>query len=49
VNIGILSGIQTSFVVLGDGREPADFARTFLIGGVVAGIGGLGALMMDRR
>ena len=49
VNIGILSGIQTSFVVLGDGRDPVDFARTFVIGGVVAGIGGLGALLMDRR
>lgn len=49
VNIGILSGIQTSFVILGDGRAPGDFARTFVVGAVVAALGGIGALMMDRR
>jgi len=49
VNIGILSGIQTSFVILGDGRAAGDFARTFVVGAVVAALGGIGALMMDRR
>lgn len=46
MNIGMLSGIQSMFVVLGDGRGPDDFARTFLFGGIVAGIGSIGALIM---
>jgi MFS family permease len=46
MNIGMLTGIQTMFVVLGDGRTPDDFARTYLFGGVVATIGILGGLIM---
>ncbi len=46
MNIGMLTGIQAMFTVLGDGREPADFARTFAVGGVVAAIGTIGALMV---
>lgn len=46
MNIGMLTGIQTMFTVLGDGREPADFARTFAVGGAVAAIGIVGALMV---
>ena len=46
MNIGMLTGIQAMFTVLGDGREPADFARTFAVGGVVAAIGIVGALMV---
>ncbi len=49
MNIGMLSGIQSMFVVLGDGRGPDDFARTFIFGGIVAGLGSIGALMMRRR
>jgi len=36
-------------VILGDDRAPGDFARTFVVGAVVAALGGIGALMMDRR
>ena len=49
MNIGMLTGIQVMFTVLGDGREPADFARAFAVGAVAAAIGLSGALMMDRR
>ena len=49
MNIGMLSGIQSMFVVLGDGRGPDDFARTFVFGGVIAGLGSIGALMMRKR
>lgn len=48
MNIGMLSGIQTMFTVLGDGRAPDDFARVFAFGGVVAALGIGGALMMRR-
>ena len=46
MNIGMLTGIQAMFTVLGDGREPADFARTFAVGGAVAAIGIIGAMMI---
>ncbi len=46
MNIGMLTGIQAMFVTLGDGREPGDFALVFALGGVVAAIGLVGALMV---
>lgn len=46
MNIGMLTGIQSMFVILGDGRAPDDFARTFIFGAIVAGVGSAGALMM---
>ena len=49
MNIGMLAGIQTMFTVLGDGRDPADFALTFGVGAVAAAAGLAGALVMDRR
>ncbi|MAT04032.1 MAG: hypothetical protein CL424_03190 [Acidimicrobiaceae bacterium] len=49
MNIGMLTGIQVMFTVLGDGREPADFARTFAVGALAAAIGVSGALVMERR
>lgn len=49
MNIGMLTGIQVMFTVLGDGREPADFAWTFGIGAVAAALGLFGALLMERR
>lgn len=49
MNIGMLTGIQTMFTVLGDGRDPSDFARTFAVGVVAAAAGLGGALIMDRR
>ncbi len=33
MNIGMLAGIQTMFVVLGDGRSPDDFATVFALRG----------------
>lgn len=49
MNIGMLAGIQTMFTVLGDGRQPADFAMTFGVGAIAAAAGLVGALIMDRR
>ena len=49
MNIGMLAGIQTLFTVLGDGREPADFALTFGVGAIAAAAGLAGALLMERR
>ena len=49
MNIGMLTGIQSMFTVLGEGRAPDDFARTFIVGGIVAGLGSIGALMMTKR
>lgn len=46
MNIGMLTGIQAMFTVLGDGREPADFALVFGFGGAVAAVGVVGALMV---
>jgi MFS family permease len=46
MNIGMLTGIQTMFTVLGDGRSPDDFARAFAVGGAVAAVGIVGALMV---
>jgi MFS family permease len=48
MNIGMLSGIQSMFTVLGDGRGPDDFARVFVFGGAVAALGIIGAVMMRR-
>ena len=49
MNIGMLTGIQVMFTVLGEGRDPADFARTFAVGAVAVTLGITGALVMDRR
>ena len=46
MNIGMLTGIQVMFTVLGDGRGPDDFARVFVLGGVVAALGLVGGLMV---
>lgn len=46
MNIGMLTGIQAMFVTLGDGRQPRDFAVVFALGGVVAALGLVGALMV---
>ncbi|MGA9279126.1 MFS transporter [Ilumatobacter sp.] len=46
MNIGMLTGIQTMFVVLGDGRQPDDFALVFAFGGVVTAFGLIGGLMV---
>ena len=48
MNIGMLTGIQSMFTVLGEGRDPSDFVRTFIVGACVAGIGSVGALMMSK-
>jgi MFS family permease len=42
--IGIVSGIQTMNVFLGDGASPGRFTATFLFGAAVAGIGLLAAI-----
>lgn len=46
MNIGMLTGIQTMFLVLGDGRSPNDFGMVFLFGGIVAAVGIIGGLMV---
>ena len=46
MNIGMLTGIQAMFTVLGDGREPSDFATVFLFGGAVAALGIVGGAMV---
>jgi EmrB/QacA subfamily drug resistance transporter len=46
MNIGMLTGIQTMFVVLGDGRQPDDFATVFAFGAGVAAFGLIGGLMV---
>ena len=46
MNIGMLTGIQTMFVVLGDGRQPDDFAVVFAFAGVVTALGLIGGLMV---
>ncbi|MGB3737431.1 MAG: MFS transporter [Ilumatobacter sp.] len=46
MNIGMLTGIQTMFVVLGDGRSPDDFATVFVVGAVVTSIGLVGGAMV---
>jgi MFS family permease len=46
MNIGMLTGIQAMFTVLGDGRSPDDFAIVFAFGGVVAALGIIGGLMI---
>ena len=47
MNIGMLTGIQTMFLVLGDGRSPGDFATVFAFGGIVAAVGIVGGLMVS--
>jgi MFS family permease len=47
MNIGMLTGIQAMFTVLGDGRDPNDFATVFAFGGAVAALGMIGALMIS--
>jgi MFS family permease len=37
--IGIVSGIQVMLVLLGDAPGTSDFARTFVVGGIVAAMG----------
>jgi MFS family permease len=49
MNIGMLTGIQAMFTVLGDGRQPDDFARVFAFGGVVAALGVTGGLLVTKR
>ncbi len=46
MNIGMLTGIQTMFVVLGDGRSPDDFATVFAVGAVVTSLGLVGGAMV---
>jgi len=49
MNIGMLTGIQSMFVILGDGHDPSDFARTFAFGAIVAAFGMVGALMIRAQ
>ncbi len=46
MNIGMLTGIQAMFTVLGAGRSPDDFARVFAFGAVVAALGLVGGFMV---
>lgn len=46
MNIGVLTGIQTMFVVLGDGRSPDDFAFVFGFGAIVTAFGLIGGWMV---
>ena len=47
MNIGMLTGIQAMFTILGDGRSASDFTVVFVFGGVVAALGTFGALMVE--
>jgi EmrB/QacA subfamily drug resistance transporter len=47
MNIGMLTGIQAMFTILGDGRSASDFTVVFVFGGVVAAVGTFGALMVE--
>ncbi len=49
MNIGMLTGIQAMFTILGDGRSASDFTTVFIFGAVVAALGTFGALMVERR
>lgn len=50
MTIGMLTGIQVMFTILGEGRAPSDFATVFAFGGGVALVSLIGALIMtDRR
>ncbi|MFN3256007.1 MAG: MFS transporter [Ilumatobacter sp.] len=46
MNIGMLTGIQAMFTVLGDGRGPDDFALVFGFGAIVTAFGLIGGLMV---
>lgn len=45
-SMGTIAGIQIMFVVLGTGREAADFSRVFLMGAAVCLFGVVGALVV---
>lgn len=48
--IGIVAGIQTMNVLVGDNATPGEFAATYLLGGVVAVAGlAMGLSVRDRR
>ncbi len=49
MNIGMLTGIQAMFTVLGDGRGPDDFALVYVVGGAVAAVGLIGGLIMTPK
>lgn len=49
MNIGMLTGIQSMFALLGDGRAPDDFAGVFAFGGAVAAVGIVGGAMIRSR
>lgn len=49
MNIGMLTGIQSMFVVLGDGRDPSDFMVVFLVGTAVAALSTVGGLIVRPR
>lgn len=46
MNIGMLTGIQTMFVILGDGRGASDFAMVYLFGAVVAAVSLIGGAII---
>ncbi len=46
INIGMLTGIQTMFVILGDARGASDFAGVYLFGAVVAAVSIIGGLII---
>lgn len=46
MNIGMLTGIQSMFVLLGDGRASADFQKVFIFGAFVAATGIIGGLIV---
>jgi MFS family permease len=46
MNIGMLTGIQVMFVVLGEGRSPSDFAHVYTVGAVIAAIGIVGGILV---
>jgi predicted MFS family arabinose efflux permease len=48
MNLGMLTGIQTMFVLLGDRRTGPAFAGVFLVGALVAAAGIIGALIISR-
>jgi MFS family permease len=49
MTIGMLTGIQVMFTILGEGRDPSDFVNVFAFGGGVALLSLFGALLMTGR
>jgi MFS family permease len=49
MTIGMLTGIQVMFTILGEGRAPSDFVNVFAFGGGVALLSLFGALLMTGR